>query len=125
MTRPRRASWFLVSAGRDRATADIGRNLPGGGGRAGGPSGGAAASAAADWRNGTSLSVRGSGGRPSARSPMMLACTWSLPPAIRSDGEWRKRRSQVPPSATSPRPSMPAAPRLSMAASVMAFMSRP
>ena len=35
------------------------------------------------WDQGTSLSTRGSGGRPSTRSAMMLRWIWSVPPASR------------------------------------------
>ena len=37
--------------------------------------------------NGPDLSARGSGGRPSTRSPRMLRSTWSVPPAIAMPGQ--------------------------------------
>ena len=45
-----------------------------------------------------SRSARASAGRPSTRSPMMLPCTWSEPPAMRSDGECRNFVVHTPPA---------------------------
>ncbi len=53
-------------------------------------------------RNGTPLSTRGSGGRPSTRSPTMLRCTSSVPPRIDSDGAVSTDTVQVNVTNTNP-----------------------
>ena len=47
-------------------------------------------------RNGTSLSTRTSCGRPSTRSAMMLRMISSVPPAMRSAGEYSSASSKMP-----------------------------
>ena len=60
--------------------------------------------------NGTPLSTLMSGGRLSTRSPMMLRCTWSVPPPIRSPGIPRNPDCHSPFHVAARVPSIPAGP---------------